>query len=89
VQLGISQVRYFGRVKTNFQLLLAATVANLALVAAKTGTMKRVGHQATLFLASLSRHAFLFTGFIITGFEQFLVRIRLSEKSTWTKTLRR
>ena len=37
VQLGIRQSRYFGRIKTRFQLLLAATVANLTLVAAKTG----------------------------------------------------
>ena len=32
VQLGIRQSRYFGRVKTRFQLYLAATVANLTLV---------------------------------------------------------
>ena len=35
VHLGIRQARYFGRVKTRFQLYLAATVANLTLVAAK------------------------------------------------------
>ena len=35
VQLGIRQARYFGRVKTKFQLYLAATVANLTLVAGK------------------------------------------------------
>ena len=33
VQLGIRQARYFGRIKTKFQLYLAATVANLTLVA--------------------------------------------------------
>ena len=38
VQLGIRQARCFGRVKTKFQLYLAATVANLTLVAAKAGT---------------------------------------------------
>ena len=32
VQLGIRQARYFGRVKTKFQLYLAATVANLTLL---------------------------------------------------------
>ena len=31
-QLGVKQARYFGRLKTEFQLLLAATVANLCLV---------------------------------------------------------
>ncbi|MBI2935007.1 MAG: IS1182 family transposase [Chloroflexi bacterium] len=39
-QLGIRQARYFGRAKTLFQLLLAATVANLTLVATKTGLMR-------------------------------------------------
>jgi hypothetical protein len=36
VQLGIRQARHFGRRKTLFQLLMAATVANLTLVANKT-----------------------------------------------------
>jgi hypothetical protein len=33
VQLGIRQARYFGRAKTRFQLLMAAAVANLTLLA--------------------------------------------------------
>ena len=44
VQLGIRQSRYFGRIKTRFQLLLAATVANLTLVAAKTGMTGNTDH---------------------------------------------
>ena len=40
VQLGIRQARFFGRRKTLFQLLMAATVANLTLVAAKTGQIR-------------------------------------------------
>ena len=43
VQLGIRQSRYFGRVKTRFQLYLAATVANLTLVAGKLGRSGRTG----------------------------------------------
>ena len=43
VQLGIRQSRYFGRVKTRFQLYLAATVANLTLVAAKAGLPANTG----------------------------------------------
>jgi len=39
VQLGIRQARYFGRQKTLFQLLMAATVANLTLIATKTEQM--------------------------------------------------
>ncbi len=42
VQLGIHQTRYFGRAKTKFQLYLAATVANLTLLAGKFG---RTGDQ--------------------------------------------
>ena len=47
VQLGIRQSRYFGRVKTRFQLYLAATVANLTLVAGKLGRPDRTGGGAT------------------------------------------
>ena len=43
VQLGIRQSRYFGRIKTRFQLYLAATVANLTLVAAKAGLTGKTG----------------------------------------------
>ena len=46
VQLGIRQSRYFGRVKTRFQLYLAATVANLTLVAGKLGWSGRTGGGA-------------------------------------------
>ena len=44
VQLGIRQVRYFGRAKTRFQLYLA--VANLTLVARKAGLMGNIGSAA-------------------------------------------
>ena len=43
VHLGIRQSRYFGRVKTRFQLYLAATVANLTLAAGKIGRSGRAG----------------------------------------------
>ena len=46
VQLGIRQSRYFGRVKTKFQLYLAATVANLTLVAGKIGRLGSTGGGA-------------------------------------------
>ena len=46
VQLGIRQSRYFGRVKTKFQLYLAATVANLTLVAGKIKLSDSVGGGA-------------------------------------------
>jgi Transposase DDE domain/Transposase domain (DUF772) len=56
VQLGIRQARYFGRIKTLFQLLMAATVANLTLVAAKLGMLGKVSNQAaSLFVAFYHR----------------------------------
>ena len=56
VQLGIRQARYFGRVKTKFQLYLAATVANLTLVAGKIGLLSSTGaaQQATASSSMLS-----------------------------------
>ena len=45
MQLGMRQARYFGRAKTLYQLLMAATVANLTLVAAKTGRMRCRGKR--------------------------------------------
>ena len=42
-QLGIRQARYFGRVKTKFQLYLAATVANLTLLANQVGMVEDPG----------------------------------------------
>ena len=47
VQLGIRQSRYFGRAKTLFQLYLAATVANLTLVAAKAGMTGETGASSS------------------------------------------
>jgi len=46
VQLGIRQARYFGRLKTLFQLLMAATVANLTLVATATRMMRKPYRKA-------------------------------------------
>jgi transposase len=51
VQLGIRQARHFGGRKTLFQLRMAATVANLTLVAAKTGEMKSGSRRRTPFFS--------------------------------------
>jgi hypothetical protein len=42
VQLGVRQAKYFGKAKTGFQIALAATVANLMLVAAESGEASSV-----------------------------------------------
>jgi hypothetical protein len=57
VQLGIRQARYFGRAKTKWQLLLAAAVANLVLVAAwesSTGTSPDLGTSSFSLLLQLT-----------------------------------
>lgn len=53
VQLGIRQSRYFGRRKTLFQLLMAATVANLTLIAGATGPMGTPAFNFTVALLFL------------------------------------
>jgi transposase len=53
VQLGIRQARYFGRRNTLFQLLMTATVANLTLVATKTGQMSPKGSPSFSFSTSI------------------------------------
>jgi len=83
VQLGIRQARYFGRVRTLFQLLLAATVANLTLVATKMGMMRAASCQAFsngFSLArylSISRNIFQFCHHIFTVLVTLLGLTRL------------
>ncbi len=59
MQLGMRQARYVGRTKTWFQLFLAATVANLTLIAAKLGLIQRgtnaTRHPAHACLLALAR----------------------------------
>jgi hypothetical protein len=52
MQLGLRQARYIGRTKTLYQLLLAATVANLTLIATRVGLMGRRAAQASLHVVS-------------------------------------
>jgi len=65
VQLGIRQARYFGRVKTLFQLMLAATVANLTLVATKMGMMRTAGCRASSTLFSLAQSPSISKGILL------------------------
>jgi len=66
VWLGIRQARYFGRTKTLFQVLMAATVANLTLVATKMGLMGSSNGQDPAFgphiLGLFAVFSFLFGG---------------------------
>ena len=52
IQLGVRQSRYFGQAKTLFQVMLAATVANLTLTATKMKKM-RPGSGAKAIMSSL------------------------------------
>jgi hypothetical protein len=63
MQLGVRQARYFGRTKTCFQLLMAATVANLTLVATRIGLIPDRNHPQTVisthvYALFVFRHAF-------------------------------
>jgi hypothetical protein len=58
VQLGIRQARYIGRAKTLFQLLMAAAVANLTLVATMIGMMGKA-NQSSVSLLATSYHGFM------------------------------
>jgi len=67
MQLGVRQARYFGRTKTLFQLLMAATVANLTLVATKVGLMHARGSKrAHLFARFISRLVAFMVAFIVS-----------------------
>ena len=58
VQLGIRQAKYFSKAKTGFQIALAATVANLMLVAAASGAASSAALALTLLvgIGSLALH---------------------------------
>ncbi len=54
VQLGVRQAKYFGKAKTGFQIALAATVANLMLVAAVSGAPSSAALALTLLVGIVS-----------------------------------
>ncbi len=63
MQLGVRQARYFGRTKTLFQLLMAAAIANLTLVATRTGLMRDRNHPQPIvsihvYALFMVRHVF-------------------------------
>ena len=65
MQVGLLQARYFGRAKTLGQLLLAAMVANLTLVAAKMGPMRGPNKGQDHFLAQACRESPALVGMIM------------------------
>jgi len=82
VQLGIRQARYVGRLKTRFQLLLTATVANLTLVATTTGLMHgRKGQQDPVFSHLLSVLA------VFAMLIRFLAESRMAQKASFRLNL--
>lgn len=67
MQLGMRQARYFGRTKTLFQLLMAATVANLTLVATQVGLLRARGSKRAHLLAHFtSRPVAIMVAFIVS-----------------------
>ncbi|MFH1140846.1 MAG: IS1182 family transposase [Chloroflexota bacterium] len=77
VQLGIRHARYFGRAKTLFQVFLAATVANLTLVASKLGMMGRVADPAVCSPAG-RKHRVPWASIIVVPMMFFLTAVSLS-----------
>jgi hypothetical protein len=67
MQLGVRQACYFGRAKTCFQLLMAATVANLTLVATRTGLMRDRNHPKK----SISRRICALLAMLIARFAAY------------------
>lgn len=65
MQLGMRQARYFGRAKTLGQLLLAATVANLTLVATRIGWVR--GPHDNFFHTLLVVPLPILLGFALVG----------------------
>lgn len=54
MQLGVRQARYFGRTRTLFQLLMAATVVNLTLMAARTSLVRDRTHPKMIISIHIS-----------------------------------
>ncbi len=75
----LRQARYFGRTKTLFQALMAATVANFTLIARKTGEMgiAKGVQRATAFLWFCYRA-------MVTGFSKHWNLLRLFSKLSGT-----
>ncbi|TAK29456.1 MAG: IS1182 family transposase [Chloroflexota bacterium] len=67
MQLGTRQARYFGRVKTLYQLLMAAAVANLTLVATKVGRMRcRRSRASHSFAPTIGAVALFISAFVLS-----------------------
>ena len=76
-QLGAKQARYIGRAKTLFQLVMGATVANLTLIAARSGALAEalgaLGSSVCSFIdhiavhLGIKSHQGLFCGPVATG----------------------
>lgn len=67
IQLGVRQARYFGRVKTLYQLLMAAMVANLTLVATKMGLIRGRGRGQDHLFAPLLGHLARLTAVLLSS----------------------
>jgi len=76
VQLGIRQARYFSRAKTRFQLLVAATVANLTLVATAVGMMGKPHRDAISSVVGFCQRITTGANAITVRVSGFLARTR-------------
>jgi hypothetical protein len=65
VQLGIRQSRYFGRTKTCLQVVMAAVVANLSLVAGYCKRQAQLASIPSAEAATAARTGLLGTGLVV------------------------
>jgi hypothetical protein len=79
MQLGVRQARYFGRVKTLYQLLMAATVANLTLVATRVGLMRGRRSRHDHLFAQILAAVVAFSIVLIVSIAYSLVPINPSQ----------
>jgi hypothetical protein len=80
VQLGLRQARFVGRAKTLFQLAMAATIANLTLLASQH--LAHPPSQGTFFGSATS--AVMFTAAVVV----LLLAHALADRGTWSRRRR-
>jgi hypothetical protein len=82
VQLGIRKARYFGRAKTLFQLLMAATVANLTLLANRSRALEEGSNgPSRLILVLIALHTLTYDPFCLRNSAKDHCSTRFSQTS--------
>jgi transposase len=86
MQLGVRQARYVGRVKTLYQALMAATVANLTLVATKTGLLRGRNSSKDHLFTAIQDAIPAFTAVLVALITSITARTDLTRQSRFRMT---